>query len=173
MNEGVTFSGRSIDPPARFTIGVAFNPNVDRISTQVSRLRRKIELGADFVMTQPIFDWKKAREINEALNEFDIPVFVGVMPLVSGRNANFLHNEVPGIEIPERVRKRMFKFEDERARREGLIVAAEIVESLLDYFKGIYLITPFMRYEMCVELMEKFHKPRATPRKRVAVEQVS
>lgn len=173
MNQGVTFSGRTIDPPARFTIGVAFNPNVDRISTQVSRLRRKVELGADFVMTQPIFDWKKAREIHEALNEFDIPIFVGVMPLVSGRNANFLHNEVPGIEIPERVRKRMFKFEDERARREGVTVAAEIVESLLDYFKGIYLITPFMRYEMCAELMEKFHKPKAATRKRAAVERAS
>jgi homocysteine S-methyltransferase len=169
MNQGVTFSGRTIDPPTRFIVGVAFNPNVDRISTQVSRLRRKIELGADFVMTQPIFDWKKCRDIHQALREFHVPVFVGVMPLVSGRNANFLHNEVPGIDIPERVRKRMFKFEDERARREGVTIAAEIVESLLDYFNGIYLITPFMRYEMCIELMERFHKPKAPSRKRFVV----
>lgn len=169
MNQGVTFSGRTIDPPTRFTVGVAFNPNVDRLSTQVSRLRRKIDLGADFVMTQPLFDWKKARQLHDALREFDLPVFVGVMPLVSGRNANFLHHEVPGIEIPERIRKRMFKFEDERARREGVTIAAEIVESLLDYFKGIYLITPFMRYEMCIHLMEIFHRTNAIPSKRPAV----
>jgi homocysteine S-methyltransferase len=173
MNQGVAFSGRNLDPPARFTVGVAFNPNVERISTQVSRLRRKVELGADFVMTQPIFDWKRVREIYQALREFDIPIFVGVMPLVSGRNANFLHHEVPGIEIPERVRKRMFQFEEERARREGLTIAGEIVESLLDYFKGIYLITPFMRYEMCIELMERFHRPKAESRKRTATAHAS
>ena len=158
MNEGVAFSGRSLEAPTRFTIGVAFNPNVERLSSQLGRLRRKLDLGADFVMTQPIFDWKKAREIHAALRDCPVPVFVGVMPLVSGRNANFLHNEVPGIQIPERIRRRMFKFQDERARREGLTVAAEIVESLLDYFKGIYLITPFMRYEMCLELMERAHR---------------
>lgn len=173
MNQGVAFSGRSLDPPTRFTIGVAFNPNVDRLSSQVIRLRKKMELGADFIMTQPVFDWKKVREIHAALREFAVPVFIGVMPLVSGRNANFLHNEVPGIAIPERVRKRMFKFDDERARREGLTIASEIVESLLDYFNGIYLITPFMRYEMCIELMERFHQPQTPPRKRKPVEQGS
>ncbi len=173
MNQGVAFSGRSLEPPARFTIGVAFNPNVDRISSQVSRLRKKIELGANFVMTQPVFDWKKMRDLQAALSEFRVPIFVGVMPLVSGRNANFLHNEVPGIDIPERVRRRMFKFEDERARREGVTIACEIIESLLDYFNGVYLITPFMRYEMCIELMERFHRPMASPKTRQQAEPVA
>lgn len=167
MNQGVAFSGRSLDSPTSFTIGVAFNPNVERLAPQVSRLRKKIQLGADFVMTQPVFDWKKVREIHAALREFSVPVFVGVMPLVSGRNANFLHHEVPGIEIPERVRRRMFQFDGERARREGLTVAAEIIESLLDSFNGIYLITPFMRYEMCIELMEKCRRPTPPSRKRL------
>jgi len=155
MNQGVAFSGRTMKQASRFTVGVAFNPNVDRIETQVNRLRKKVQLGADFVMTQPIFDWRKAREIYLATREFDIPIFVGIMPLVSGRNADFLHNEVPGIEIPLKVRERMYRFEGERARREGVTVAAEILESVLDDFNGIYLITPFVRYEMCLELVEK------------------
>jgi homocysteine S-methyltransferase len=154
MNQGTAFSGRAMKQATRFTVGVAFNPNVDRIETQVNRLRKKVQHGADFVMTQPIFDWRKAREIYEATREFDLPIFIGIMPLVSGRNADFLHNEVPGIEIPLKVRERMYRFEGERARREGVTIAAEILESVLDYFNGIYLITPFVRYEMCGELVE-------------------
>ncbi len=154
LNQGVAFSGRALKEGTRFTVGVAFNPNVDRIDTQVRRLQRKVEAGADFVMTQPIFDWRKAREVFEAVRGFNIPVFVGIMPLVSGRNADFLHNEVPGIQIPEKVRQRLYRFEGDRARREGVTIAAEILESVLDYFNGIYLVTPFVRYEMCVELVE-------------------
>jgi homocysteine S-methyltransferase len=155
MNQGIAFSGRTMKQGSCFTVGVAFNPNVDRLETQVNRLRKKIQLGADFVMTQPIFDWRQAREVYEATREFNLPVFVGIMPLASGRNADFLHNEVPGIEIPLKVRERMYRFDGERARREGVTIAAEILESVLDYFNGVYLITPFVRYEMILELVEK------------------
>ncbi|MDZ7268227.1 MAG: bifunctional homocysteine S-methyltransferase/methylenetetrahydrofolate reductase [candidate division KSB1 bacterium] len=155
MNQGIAFSGRAMKQGTRFVVGVAFNPNVDRLDTQVRRLHKKIQAGADFVMTQPIFDWRMAKELHTALRDLDLPVFVGIMPLVSGRNADFLHNEVPGIRVPERIRKRLFRFEGERARREGVTIAAEILESVLDYFNGIYLITPFVRYEMCLELIEK------------------
>jgi len=158
MNQGVAFSGRTMKQGSRFTVGVAFNPNVDRIETQVSRLRKKVQLGADFVMTQPIFDWRKARAVYDATREFNIPVFVGIMPLVSGRNADFLHNEVPGIEIPLKVRERMYRFDGERARREGVTIASEILESTLDYFNGIYLVTPFVRYEMSIDLVEACHR---------------
>jgi homocysteine S-methyltransferase len=154
MNQGISFSGRAMKQGTSFVVGAAFNPNVERMETQVRRLQRKVEAGADFVMTQPLFDWRQARELHEAVREFDIPVFVGIMPLVSGRNADFLHNEVPGIQIPEKVRQRLYRFEGDRARREGVTIAAEILESVLDYFNGIYLITPFVRYEMCVELVE-------------------
>lgn len=155
MNQGIAFSGRAMKQGTRFVVGVAFNPNVDRLDTQVRRLHKKIQAGADFVMTQPIFDWRMAKELHAATGDLDIPVFIGIMPLVSGRNADFLHNEVPGIRVPEKIRKRLFRFEGERARREGVTIAAEVLESVLDYFNGIYLITPFVRYEMCLELIEK------------------
>ena len=154
LNQGVAFSGRALKRGSRFTVGAAFNPNVERIETQVRRLEKKIKAGTDFVMTQPIFDWRMPRKLHEAVREFDVPVFVGIMPLVSGRNADFLHNEVPGIEVPEKIRRRLFRFTGDRARREGVTIAAEILESVLDYFNGIYLITPFVRHEMCLELIE-------------------
>lgn len=163
LNQGIAFSGRTLKQGTRFTVGVAFNPNVERIETQLSRLRKKAQLGADFAMTQPIFDWRKARKIYQATREFEMPIFIGIMPLVSGRNADFLHNEVPGIEIPLKVRQRMYRFEGERARREGVTIAAEILESVLDYFNGIYLITPFARYEMCLELVEICRRLRLQP----------
>ncbi|MFQ5630235.1 MAG: methylenetetrahydrofolate reductase, partial [bacterium] len=125
-----------------------------RIETQVRRLEKKVELGADFVMTQPIYDPKLAKEMAEIARNFDQPFFIGIMPLVSVRNADFLHNEVPGIEISEDVRTRIAKYEGERARQEGVRIALEMQEEILQHFNGIYLITPFVRYEMCVQLIE-------------------
>lgn len=158
LNNGVAFSGRAIGQGTDFVIGVAFNPNVKRIETQVRRLEKKVKLGADFVMTQPIYDPKQAKEMADVAKNFDQPFFVGIMPLVSVRNAEFLHNEVPGIEISEQVRQRIAKYEGERARHEGVRIALELQEEILQYFNGIYLITPFVRYEMCVQLME-FARP--------------
>ena len=154
MNRGIAFSGQAMGQATDFVIGVAFNPNVARIETQVKRLRKKVALGADFVMTQPIYRPGQAKALAERAKEFEQPFFVGVMPLVSSRNADFLHHEVPGIEIPDSVRQRMRRYEGERAREEGVRIAAEILQEVLTYFNGVYLITPFVRYEMCVQLVE-------------------
>jgi homocysteine S-methyltransferase len=81
-----------------------------------------------------------------------VPIFVGVMPLVSYRNALFLHNEVPGIQLPETVLERMSRFEGEDARREGMAIAMELLDEAMKWFNGIYLMTPFLRYEMTAEL---------------------
>ena len=153
LNDGISFSGRNLDERTNFTIGVAFNPHVPRLEPQINRLRKKIAAGADFIMTQPIYDPKLAEAIHDALQEFDLPVFVGVMPLVSGRNAEFLHNEVPGIEIPEAIRQRMAVHDrGERAHQEGIAISRDVLDAVLDLFNGIYLITPFARYEMTAAL---------------------
>jgi homocysteine S-methyltransferase len=166
INSGVAFSGRAIDRGSDFVIGVAFNPNVKRIETQVRRLEKKVALGADFIMTQPIYDSGLAKEMAAIAKNFDQPFFVGIMPLVSVRNAEFLHNEVPGIEISDAVRQRMAKYEGERARQEGVRIALELQEEILQYFNGIYLITPFVRYEMCVQLIEFARPLQRTPGER-------
>ncbi len=168
MNRGISFAGRAMGQATNFVVGVAFNPNVSRIETQIRRLRKKVEMGADFVMTQPIYRPHQVKQLARVAKEFDIPFFVGIMPLVSSRNAEFLHNEVPGIEIPKTVRERMARYEGERAREEGVKIAHEMLQEVLAHFNGIYLITPFKRYEMCVRLIELAQPVSAWSNKKVA-----
>lgn len=154
MNQGIAFSGRALDRATDFKVGVAFNPNTQRMETQVRRLEKKVKFGADYVMTQPIYDAKQAKELSRVARNFDIPFFIGIMPLVNQRNAEFLHNEVPGISIPEATLRRMHGLEKEAGQEEGIKIASELQSEILSYLNGIYLITPFVRYEMSTELIE-------------------
>ncbi|KAA3618056.1 MAG: bifunctional homocysteine S-methyltransferase/methylenetetrahydrofolate reductase [Calditrichaeota bacterium] len=154
MNKGIAFSGRRMDQATDFKVGVAFNPNSQRMDAQVRRLEKKVQFGADYVMTQPIYDPKQAKMLADIAANFDIPFFIGIMPLVNQRNAEFLHHEVPGITIPDFALNRMKGLEKEAGQVEGIKIAAELQNEILSYFKGIYLITPFVRYEMTTELIE-------------------
>ncbi|MDX2227379.1 MAG: bifunctional homocysteine S-methyltransferase/methylenetetrahydrofolate reductase [Verrucomicrobiae bacterium] len=154
MNEGFNQSGKSIKNPTRFTIGCALNPNAKNFDSQIKKLEQKIRAGAQFVMTQPVYDRAKIRETHERTKDLGIPVLVGVFPLINGRNAEFLHNEVPGIVIPDAIRERMRGKEEAAGAAEGLAIAREITEEVLALFKGIYLITPLLRYETTVELSQ-------------------
>jgi methionine synthase I (cobalamin-dependent)/5,10-methylenetetrahydrofolate reductase len=120
LNQGISFSGRVLKEKARFVVGAAFNPHVRKLEAAVRRLEKKVEAGADFIMTQPVFDAKMIGEIHEATRHLGVPVFLGIMPLTGHRNALFLHHEVPGIRIPEEVIKRMEACRDkEEGRRWG------------------------------------------------------
>ena len=152
MNEGRTPSGRDLKERTRFVIGCSFNPNVKNLDVQLKRLERKLKAGARYVMTQPIFDPKQVRMVHDATKGFSVPILLGVMPLLHSRNAEFLHNEVPGIVIPDAVRERMRGKEGEAGAKEGLEIAREIAGEVLAHFRGIYFITPFLRYELTVEL---------------------
>ncbi len=152
MNEGFTLSGRELKGHTRFVIGCSFNPNVKNLSMQVQRLERKLEAGAQIIMSKPIFERAQAKQVYEAVKGYSAPMLLGVMPLLSGRNAEFLHNEVPGIIIPDSIRERMRGKEKEEGVRLGLEIARELAEEILTCFRGIYYITPMMRYDMTVEL---------------------
>lgn len=152
LNEGISFSGRPLNNLSSFTVGAAFNPNTRHLDKAVERLEKKIEAGADFIMSQPLFSRKQIEQVARATQHLTIPIFIGIMPLTNHRNAEFLHNEVPGIQIPDDVRARMIGYEGEDARKQGVEVAKELVDKVLEYFQGVYLITPFMRYEMTTEL---------------------
>jgi len=128
-----------------FSIGVALNPNVRNIGGQVTKLQRKIDAGADFALTQPVFDPKRFDMLAEALYRasITIPVYLGVMPLVSARNAEFLHNEVPGIVIPDEYRSRIARHDTVADQRtEGIAIATELVEAVAGRVHGFYFITP-------------------------------
>jgi len=152
MNTGRAFGGRDLKRATRFVAGCSFNPNVKNLAIQVKRLARKVAAGARFVMTQPIFDPALAKATREATAQFEIPVLVGVMPLLNTRNTEFLHNEVPGIVIPDRIRDRMRGKEGKEGETEGLAIAREMAAEVLAHFKGIYLITPLTRYETTAAL---------------------
>jgi len=152
LNEGISFSGKPLRQRARFVVGAAFNPNVKYLDKAIRRLEKKVEAGADFIMTQPVYDPRLIERIADETRHIPVPIFIGIMPLASGRNAEFLHNEVPGIQLADRVRERMRGLEGDDGRREGLAIARELLDAAMERFNGIYLITPFMLYEMTVEL---------------------
>ncbi|MBO9606120.1 MAG: bifunctional homocysteine S-methyltransferase/methylenetetrahydrofolate reductase [Paenibacillaceae bacterium] len=152
LNDGVAFSGKPLKAKANFVVGAAFDPNVRHLDKAVQRMEKKIAAGADYFMTQPIYDPLQFGRMHEATKHLDTPIFVGIMPLLSGRNAEFLHNEVPGIRISEGVRQRMAGLEGEEGRRMGVEIAKELVDAALEHFNGIYFMTPMLFFEMTAEL---------------------
>ncbi|QFT87311.1 Bifunctional homocysteine S-methyltransferase/5,10-methylenetetrahydrofolate reductase [Bacillus sp. THAF10] len=154
FNQGVSLSGKELGESTSFSVGAAFNPNVRVIDKAVARLEKKIEAGADYFISQPVFSEEKLLEVYDATKHIDAPIYIGIMPLTSSRNANFLHHEVPGIKLTQPVLDAMNSHQDhpERARQEGLTIAKGLLDTALTLFNGIYLITPFMRYELTVEL---------------------
>ncbi|MHB1682791.1 MAG: bifunctional homocysteine S-methyltransferase/methylenetetrahydrofolate reductase [Bacilli bacterium] len=159
LNAGVAFSGRQLSEASSFVVGAAFNPNVRHFDKAIRRLERKVEAGADFIMTQPVFDPNFFAVLKEATRHLPVPLFVGIMPLLSHRNAEFLHNEVPGISLSNEVRTRMAQYEGRRAREEGLAIARELLDAATPHFNGIYLITPLLRYELTVALTQHVKNP--------------
>jgi methionine synthase / methylenetetrahydrofolate reductase(NADPH) len=158
LNEGISFSGQPLNHKANFIVGTAFNPYVRNFDAAIQRLQRKVEAGADYIMTQPVYDKKTIERIYEGTKNIAVPVFIGIMPLTSQRNAEFLHNEVPGISLSEDALKRMKGLKGEKARSEGITMSKELLEQAMKRFHGVYLITPFNYYEMTAELTEYVRK---------------
>ncbi|PEE41811.1 bifunctional homocysteine S-methyltransferase/methylenetetrahydrofolate reductase [Bacillus pseudomycoides] len=155
MNDGRSILGKSIGSATRFSVGGAFNPHVRHLKAAVKRMERKIAAGAEYFLTQPIYDVALIEEIYEATKHLEKPIFIGIMPLVSKRNADFLHFEVPGITLPEEVRQRMDGHEtQESAIEEGIRISQELINEAMKYFNGIYLITPFLKYEITENLVK-------------------
>src|SRR5690606_14622841 len=99
LNEGIAFSGKPLKQKANFVVGAAFNPNVKFLDKAIRRLEKKVDAGADYIMTQPVYDPELIAQIANMTKHIDIPIFIGIMPLASERNAEYLHNEVPGIQL--------------------------------------------------------------------------
>jgi methionine synthase I (cobalamin-dependent)/5,10-methylenetetrahydrofolate reductase len=154
LNEGFNQAGRSIKSLTNFVIGCTFNPNAKNLDAQINRLERKVAAGAHFVMTQPVFDTRLIEEMRRRTSHLPVPIFTGVWPLLSGRQAEFLHNEVPGIIVPDPVRAEMAGCDGAEGRARGIRLAKEIAAAALSHYAGVYLITPFLHYETTIELAE-------------------
>lgn len=152
LNEGFAANGRDLKGKTQFVIGCAFNPNARNLDSQCKKLEDKLKAGAQFVMTQPMFDLSLIKTTRDRTQGFGVPVLAGVMPLLNSRNAEFLHNEVPGILIPDSIRERLRGKEGPSGNNEGLAIARDFCQEVLEHFKGIYLITPLMRFDLTADL---------------------
>lgn len=157
FNMGLDHSGTNIGHPTSFFVGCALNLAPQDLDREIKTLRRKIEAGADFALSQPVYDPEKAERFVKAYEfrhgTLEIPVMVGILPLYGLRHATFLHNEVPGIEISEDIQSRLRRA-GEDGPREGVRIASDIIEKIRPWANGVYLMPAFNRFDIAAELID-------------------
>ncbi len=159
FNVGIDHAGVKIGTPTRFFVGCALNLCAPDVDKEIKTLRKKLEAGADFALTQPIYEVAPARAFlaryAELHGPLELPIIVGILPLYNARHAAFLNNEVPGIRIPPTALTRMEQA-GESGAREGASLSLELIAELrgLAPIRGTYLMPPFGRYEMAAEILE-------------------
>jgi homocysteine S-methyltransferase len=152
MNEGRDATGNSVGEPTAFCVGAALDPAAAEPSREMERLIAKAEAGARWCQTQPVYDLEVLERFFQRTRS-PIPVVVGVLPLHSSRHAEFLHNEVPGITVPDAVRARM-KEAGDRGLRAGIDTAQALVCQLRGNYAGAYLMPSFGRFEVVAEVLD-------------------
>jgi methionine synthase / methylenetetrahydrofolate reductase(NADPH) len=160
FNDGISYSGKSLRRKTSFSVAAAFNPNVRNLDRAVTRLEKKIKSGADYFITQPLFNEGQIEDVYKATKHLQVPIYIGIMPLTSYRNASFLHHEVPGITLTDHILEIMEKAKDDpsQATRESLAISKSLIDTARNYFNGIYLITPFTRYDLTLECVNDIHE---------------
>ena len=162
LNEGHDLHGNSIGEPTRFLLGCAVNPTAENFDRELERFEAKIAGGAEFAMTQPIYELETLRRFLEVIGRGRIPILLGLLPLQSHRHAEFLHNEVPGIHVPDQAREAM-----RRAGEKGIEAGVEMCRELLlearDLVEGTYLMPSFGRYEVVARVARAVLPAGAAP----------
>jgi homocysteine S-methyltransferase len=153
LNRGEDYNGKGIDAPTSFFLGVAVNPSADDLETELDRFRQKVEAGAQFAMTQALFDLSYLDRFEERLGGWPLPVLVGIFYVRSYQLAVRLHNEVPGIVVPEAVQRRLEQA-GPNAGAEGLALARELYAESREKAAGVYVIPPFKQPEAALDLLD-------------------
>jgi methionine synthase / methylenetetrahydrofolate reductase(NADPH) len=154
LNEGEDYSGKAIDAPTSFYVGVAVNPSAEDLETEVERFRAKIEAGARFGMTQALFDIAYLDRFLEKLGgDSPLPLLVGIWPLTSFQLAFRLHNEVPDITIPEEIQRTLADAGAD-AKAVGFELARKLMEEARERAAGIYIIPPFKDPTAALDLLK-------------------
>ncbi|MGH9857947.1 MAG: bifunctional homocysteine S-methyltransferase/methylenetetrahydrofolate reductase, partial [Acidobacteriota bacterium] len=155
LNQGLDLAANPIGEPTALHIGVGANPGAVNIEEEIKRFYYKVEAGAEFVMTQPVYDLRLFENFMNRIHDVKIPILLGILPLASAKNAEFLHNEVPGMSIPEHIRKRMQTAGDgESGRAEGIRIAQEALVDCRSMIHGSYIMPPFNRFDMALKVMD-------------------
>jgi homocysteine S-methyltransferase len=157
LNQGLDVGGNPLSKQAGFLIGVGLNPYAVNPEEELHRFQLKLKAGANFAVTQPVFDVEQLETFLKRMESAAgrIPVVAGICPLTSYRNAEFMNNEVPGISLPQAIMDRMRKVDTgERARAEGVRIAQETLLSVRNLVQGVQIAAPFGRYAMAVEVAQ-------------------
>lgn len=155
LNTGFDLGHRSIGEPTGFLIGVGANPTAVNLDREHERFFWKVDAGAEYVMTQPVFDVEPLLAFLERTKQFEIPVIAGLWPLQSLRNADFLNGEVPGVTIPEHTMERLRKAGSKEAEWQvGLEIAMEVLQAIHSHVQGVQISAPFNRAEPAKRLLE-------------------
>ena len=156
FNAGMDSAGSSIGQACAFFVGVALNLTPTDVESEAKLLKRKIDFGADYALTQPVFEPERARAFRAFYEDhygpLTLPLLVGILPLASVRHAVFLKNEVPGMSVPDELVRRMDRAAD-AGRAEGRRIAAELLKEIRDIAQGVYFIPAFKRYDVIADLI--------------------
>ncbi|HEX8789339.1 MAG TPA: bifunctional homocysteine S-methyltransferase/methylenetetrahydrofolate reductase [Polyangiaceae bacterium] len=157
LNHGVDPGGKPLGATTRFLLATGAEPAALNYVREIERLREKKAAGAEIVMTQPVYDPGVLDRFLDDAARIGLPVLVGLLPLASYRNAEFLHNEVPGMQVPDAVRERMRKAgSGAAARKEGVAIAREMLSAVRTRVAGAYVMPPLERYELALEVVDGF-----------------
>lgn len=157
LNHGLDLGNNPIGKPTCFTIGVGVNPGAVNLDEEIKRFEWKVEAGAQYAITQPVFDTEQLREFLRRIEHTKIPIVAGIWPLVSFRNAEFLHNEVPGVNVTAEILDRMKIASDkgkEEAREEGIAIARESLLEVRDLIAGVQVSAPFGNVKYALQVFE-------------------
>ncbi|MDH3530497.1 MAG: bifunctional homocysteine S-methyltransferase/methylenetetrahydrofolate reductase [Acidobacteriota bacterium] len=157
LNHGLDLGDNPIGEPTAFSIGVGVNPGAMNIDEEIKRFEWKVEAGAEYAITQPVFDTEQLREFLDRIEHVRIPIIAGIWPLVSFRNADFLHNEVPGVRVTPEILERMRIASDkgkEHGREEGLSIARESLEEIKDSIQGVQVSAPFGKVKLALRVLD-------------------
>jgi methionine synthase / methylenetetrahydrofolate reductase(NADPH) len=154
LNQGLDANGTPIGERASFLVGAAVNPSADDPEKEVRLLRRKLAAGADFIVTNPIYEASALERLRAIVADSAVPVLVGVLPLVSVRQAEYLHNEVPGMAVPSAVRQRLERAGD-RAPELGVEMAVDFLDAARAHVQGAYVIPAATRYDLAARVVTR------------------
>jgi homocysteine S-methyltransferase len=166
LNHGLDLGNNPIGRPTAFSIGVGVNPGAVNMDEEIRRFEWKVEAGAEYAITQPVFDTQQLQRFLDKISHVKIPIIAGIWPLISYRNAEFMHNEVPGVNVTPEILERMRLASDkskETAREEGIAIARESLIEVRDVIAGVQVSAPFgnVGYALQVfEVLDQFNDGR-------------
>lgn len=157
LNHGLDLGNNPIGKPASFSIGVGVNPGALNLDEEIRRFEWKVEAGAEYAITQPVFDSDQLRRFLDRISHVRIPIVAGIWPLISYRNAEFMHNEVPGVNVTPEILERMRAASDqgkEEGRAEGINIARESLLEVRDLIQGVQVSAPFGNVNYALQVFD-------------------